>query len=127
MQERISIDGWSEAQPSIFDWSFETTSTDDSGRAMSGAPSISPLFTVQAYNVEYEHLTIGQAKTILQKIIQRPSKPYFSLRAFSPYNGRWETSDFYVGDGSLSVGSLEENGEYISKISCRFVGKAKLC
>lgn len=127
MQKRIAIDGWSDIQPSTFEWSFETTVTEDSGRAISGAPYITPLFTVQAYDVEYEHLPLQAAKTLLQKIVQRPSKPYFSLYAYSPFSGTWETKDYYVGDGSLTVGSLEDNNEYISRISCRFVGRNKLC
>lgn len=127
MQKRIAIDGWSDIQPTTFEWSFETTSSEDSGRSMSGAPSITPLFTVQAYDVEYQHVPISKAKTLLNKIIQTPSKPYFSLYAFSPYTGTWTTKDFYVGDGTLHVGSLEENNEYISSITCRFVGRNKIC
>lgn len=127
MQNRIAIDGWDELQPTSFDWSFETTSTEDSGRAMSGAPYITPLFTVQAYDVEYEHIKLAQAKEILRRIVQTPSKPFFRLYAYSPYNGKWETAEYYVGDGTLKVGSLEENNEFISHITCHFVGRNRIC
>ena len=126
-QKRIAIDGWNAVQPVTFEFDFQTTSSKDSGRSMSGKAVISPLFTVEAYNVEYQHLTPAQTSAILQKIVQRPSKPYFSLYHFSPYHGEWRTGSFYVGEGSLKVKTLEENGEDISSISCSFIGRDKLC
>lgn len=126
-QKRIAVDGWNAVQPITFDFNFQTTSSEDSGRTMSGRASISPLFTVEAYDVEYDDLTPAQASALLKKIVQRPSKPFFSLYYFSPYYGNWRTASFYVGEGSLKVRTLKEGEEMISQISCSFVGRDKLC
>ena len=126
-QKRIAVDGWNAVQPTTFKFSFQTTSSEDSGRTMSGRAAISPLFTVEAYDVEYENLTVAQASALLKKIVQRPSKPYFSLLYFSPYYGDWRTDQFYVGEGSLDVRTLKEGEEEVLSISCSFVGRNKLC
>lgn len=126
-QNRIAVDGWSTVQPTKFDYNFQTTSSEDSGRVMSGRANISPLFTVEAFDVTYEDLTPAQASALLKKIVQRPSKPYFSLYYFSPYYGNWRTDQFYVGEGSLNVRTLKEGEEMMAQISCSFVGRNKLC
>lgn len=126
-QNRISIDGWNAVQPITFKFNFQTTSSEDSGRTMSGKASISPLFTVEAYDVEYEDLTIAQTSALLKKIVQKPSKPFFSLHYFSPYYGEWRTDQFYVGEGSLDIKTLKIGEETVSQISCSFIGRNKLC
>ena len=126
-QKRIAINNWNTVQPTAFEFGFETTATEDSGRAMSGGLSYTPLFTVEAYDVEYQNLKPAQASTLLQHIIPTPSKPYFSLYYFSPYFNAWRTAQFYVGDGTRRVQTLVENGEVIENITCRFVGRNKLC
>ena len=126
-QKRIAINQWSAVQPTTFDFGFETTATEDSGRAMSGALSYSPLFTVEAFDVEYQDLRPAQASTLLQHIVPTPAKPYFSLYYFSPYYGAWRTDQFYVGDGTLKVKTLQDGYERIESITCRFVGRNKLC
>lgn len=125
-QERIKVGNFDAVQPTTFEWSFETTSTEDSGRSMSGNAMITPLFTVEAFNVEYENLTIAETSALLYEIVQRPRQVYFNLHYFSPYYGIWRTSKFYVGDGSLHVGRLSEDNERIDSITCTFVGKDKL-
>lgn len=125
-QEKITIDNYSAVQPTQFDWSFETTSTSDSGRAMSGAAYITPMFTVESYAVSYENLTVAQCQAILNIIVQRPGKSYFTLHYFSPFYGTWRTGTFYVGQGSLKVRTLKEGNERIQSISCNFVGRDKL-
>ena len=126
-QKRISINSWDAVQPSAFTFAFETTSSEDSGRALSGALSSNPLFTVEAYDVEYQNLTPAQASTLLHHIVQTPATPYFNLYHFSPYHGDWRTGQFYVGDGTLRVKTLEDGDEVMENITCRFVGRAKLC
>lgn len=126
-QERISLDGWNAKQPDTFEWQFSTTSTEDSGRPMSGRAAITPLFTVEAFDVEYSDLTIAQARAILQAIVQRPGKAFFNLHYFSPYFGAWRTAAFYVGEGTLHVRTLKVGEELMQSISCRFVGREKIC
>ena len=125
-QERIAVGSFNTKQPTTFEWSFETTSTEDSGRSMSGNAMITPLFTVEAFAVEYEELTVAEAKTLLNEIVQRPKKPYFLMHYFSPYYGVWRTGQFYVGDGSLRIKTLKRGTETVETISCTFVGKDKL-
>lgn len=122
-QERISVDGFSAVQPKKFDYNFSTTSTEDSGRPMSGVALITPLFTTEAFAVEYGELTPAQASTLLHAIVQRPGKPFFSLHYFSPYYGTWRTADFYVGDGSLKIKNLKIGSEKMKSITCNFVGR----
>lgn len=126
MQERITIDNTAIKQPDTFDWSFETTSTQDSVRSMSGTAYITPMFTVESFSVEFSNLTPAECSQILSLIVQRPSKTYFSLHYFSPFYGAWRTASFYVGRGSLKVKTLKEGRERIQSISCNFVGKDKL-
>ena len=126
MQNRVTIDGWSAKQPNEFTWRFETTSTEDSGRSMSGFAMITPLFTVEAFEIEYTGLTIAQAKTLLLAIVQRPKKPYFTMHYFSPYFGVWRNAQFYVGDGTLEVRTLRDGNEIMQTISFSAVGREKL-
>lgn len=126
-QNRITVGGWSAVQPTKFNYNFQTTSSEDSGRTLSGKAAITPLFTVEAFDVEYKHLNPAQTSALLQKIVQRPGHAYFSLHYFSPYYGAWRTDQFYVGDGTLEIKTLEEGDEDISEISCSFVGRNKLC
>lgn len=125
-QQRISINGWDAVQPTQFNYSWETTSTEDSGRAMSGLMYDTPMFTVEAFEVTYQNLTIAQTKTLLQHIVKKPGKPYFDLHYFSPYHGAWRTAKFGVSQGTLNVRSLKRGEENVQEVSCRFVGREKL-
>ena len=125
-QERIKVGSFDRVQPTTFDWSFETTSTEDSGRSMSGNAMITPLYTVEAFDVQYENLKISDAQALLYEIVQRPRNPYFNMKYFSPYYGVWRTSQFYVGDGSLHVKTLRVGNELVESISATFVGRDKL-
>lgn len=125
-QQRIKINNFDEVQPTTFNYSWETTSTEDSGRAMSGIMYDTPMFTVEAFDVTYSNLTIAQCRAILQEIVKRPKRPYFDLHYFSPFHGTWRTASFGVSQGSLNVRSLKRGEENIEEISCRFVGREKL-
>ena len=125
-QQRISVDGFDAVQPDTFDWDFATTSTEDSGRPMSGVALITPLFTTESFTVEYSKLTIAQTSTLLHAIVQRPGKPYFTLHYFSPYFGTWRNGQFYVGKGTLRIRTLKVGEEEMKSISCNFVGKEPL-
>ncbi len=127
MQNRIAIDGWSKIQPTKFEWNFSTTSTEDSGRVMSGQAMLTPLFTVEQFSVEYSNLKPTDVAALLQKIVQRPSKVYFSLYYFSPYFGVWRTADFYVGNGSLKIRTLKESEENMQSVSFNIIGREPLC
>ena len=125
-QNRVKLNDYDAVQPTDMTWSFETTSTSDSARAMSGTLYDTPLFTVEAYDVSYRNLTISQCKSILQQIVKRPNSPYFNLFRFSPFYGTWRTDQFSVSQGSLKVTSLKKGEENLTDITCRFVGRNKL-
>lgn len=126
MQNRIGIDGWDAAQPSDYSYSLETTSTEDSGRVMSGTQYDTPMFTVEAIDVVYRNLSTDVCSALLKKIVKKPGKPYFSLHYFSPYYGAWRDAQFGVSQGSLKIRSLEEGDENVSEVSCRLVGRYPL-
>jgi len=125
-QNRIKLNNFDEVQPTEMNYSWETTSTEDSGRAMSGRMYDTPMFTVEAFDVKYSHLTIAQCRAILQEIVKRPTRPYFNLHYFSPFHGVWRTAKFGVSQGSLNVKTLKSGEEDFTEISCRFVGREKL-
>lgn len=122
MQKKIKIDGVDIKQPDVFSPEWATTYTDDSGRAMSGTGYLDPMFTVESYEFEVTNLTPAEAKTILQLIVPRPSKPTFQLFYYSWYYGAWRQDIFYVGQGSLSCKTLEESHEKLESISCNMIG-----
>lgn len=126
-QERIKVGTFHEKQPTKFDYQFSTTQTNDSGRSQSGKARLSPLFTVEAFDVEYTELTAEEASKLLKIIVPRPNNVYFLLRYFSPYEGKWQERYFYVGAGSLKVKTLKVGNETMQSISCSFVGRDKIC
>lgn len=126
-QEKIALNSFNEVQPIKFDYNFATTYTEDSGRPQGGKARLTPLFTVESFDVSYENLTTAQVSAILKQIVPSPAKPFFNLHYFSPYNGKWQTKEFYVGEGSLVLKSLKEGSEKIDSISCSFVGRDKIC
>lgn len=125
-QQKVSLNGWDAVQPTQFDWSFETTSTSDSTRAMSGKLYDTPLFTVEAFDVTYSDLSKEQCAELLQIIVKRPNRPFFTLHYFSPFRGVWTDGVFGVSQGSLKVRSLKRNNILLQDVSCRFVGRDKL-
>jgi hypothetical protein len=126
MQDRIKIDGWDAAQPSEYKYSVETTSTEDSGRVMSGTQYDTPMFTVEAFDVVYKNLSAKTCSELLKRIVKKPGKPYFTLHYFSPYYGVWRNAQFGVSQGTLNIQSLEKGDENVSEVSCRFVGRYPL-
>lgn len=125
-QHRVSIGGYNDVQPTEMNYSFETTSTEDSGRAMSGKMYDTPMFTVEAFDVVYENLTIAQTSAILKKIVKKPNSPYVNVHYFSPYHGAWRDGVFGVSQGTLKVQTLEKGYECMNSVSFRIVGREKL-
>nr|WP_296083891.1 hypothetical protein [uncultured Blautia sp.] len=98
---------------------FDTTYTDDSGRNMSGVAFVSPLFTSEAYSYEATDLTLQEMSQILQ-IVAKGNK--FKCRYLSAYYGKWRTDEFYVGRGSLNVGSWKIEEEVYDKLTFNLIG-----
>lgn len=98
---------------------FDTTYTDDSGRPTSGVALVTPLFTVEAYSYKATDLTLQEMSQILQ-IVAKGNK--FKCRYLSAYYGKWRTDEFYVGKGTLTVGSWETSKERYDELSFNLIG-----
>lgn len=119
-QEKITINGIEIRQPDKgFQYGFSTTHTADSTRLQNGGIVVSPMFTNETFNYSASFLTVAEMKTILQEIAK--GNP-FMLHYFSPYYGTWRTDSFYVPNGSLSIGRLNENEEKFQSLSFQMIG-----
>lgn len=121
MQDRIKINGENIYQPDKgLKYSFETTYTSDSTRTQDGNGHFTPMFTVEQLGYTAKHIPAQEVANILQKI----AKGYdFELHYYSAYYGMWKDAPFYVGKGDCEVGSLEENGEYMSSLAFNMTGR----
>lgn len=119
-QDRLKINGVEVKQPDTgLGYEFETTYSEDSGRVQNGVLFITPLFTVEAFSYSATDLTEAEMSQILQ-IVATGSK--FTLHYRSPYYGGWRDGEFYVGKGSLSIGSWKENEERYDSLSFNMIG-----
>ena len=100
-------------------YNFETTYTEDTTRVQSGVLHATSMFTVEQLGYEAKNLTIYEMAQILQIIAKGNA---FDLHYFSPYYGTWRTDKFYVGQGSLKVGCLKENGEVFESLTFNMTG-----
>lgn len=100
-------------------YDFETTYSEDSVRVQSGVLHISPLFTIEAFSYKATNLTEDEMSNILQKIAKGRK---FKLHYRSPYHGEWRDGQFYVGKGSLAIGSWKEDEERYESLSFNMIG-----
>lgn len=119
---KIGSNNWVEiAQPDeelSFDW--ETTYSEDSGRAQTGENYVKPLFTVEAYGyTNTQGLTVKEVSTIL-KFIAKGKK--FKMWHFSPYYGEWRSDEFYVGQGNITIKTLKKGEERLQGLSFQLTG-----
>lgn len=121
-QKKITFAGVEIVQPDeMMGFSFETTYTSDSGRPASGVANVSPMYTVQAYSLKWTRLTLAEAAAILNagNAVRGGS---FAVYYPSAVAGGWTTDYFYIGQGSLSWQSAEENNELIDGLSFNIIG-----
>lgn len=120
MQNYIQMNGIQIRQPDrAMGYSFESTYSDGTTRAVSGPLHEEALFTVEQLAYSASFLSIREMKEILQ-IIAKGKR--FRLRYFSPYYGQWREDYFYVGKGSLEIGSLNEESEEYDSLSFNMTG-----
>ena len=122
-QKKIKFNNVVIKTPVEFSPEFETTFSEDSTRSMAGVLYKKPLFTTEAYKMAWKHLSLTEISTILQ-IVDHGAN--FSVYYPSAHHGAWRTGTFYVGKGSMAVGSIEENGEYYSELSFNIVSVTPL-
>lgn len=119
-QDRMKINGIEVKQPDKgLGYDFETTYTEDSGRVQNGIAYITPLFTVEAFSYTATDITESEMSQILQLVSH--GEP-FTLHYRSPYYGGWRDDTFYVGKGSLSIGTWKENEERYESLSFNMIG-----
>lgn len=119
-QEMVKINGVVIKQPDKgLGYDFETTYSDDSGRVQTGTAHVTPLFTVESFSYMASGLTSEEMSTILQMVAHGDN---FTLHYRSPYYGAWRDDEFYVGRGSLALGSWEKDKERYTSLSFSMVG-----
>lgn len=94
-------------------WNHETTYTPDSTRVQSGEGHFTEMFTTESFGYSGSSIPISEVKKILQMIVGKK----YNLYAFNPYFGKWMTMRCYTGQGSLNIGTLEENQERITSLT----------
>lgn len=100
-------------------YSFETTYTDDSDRVQTGTAYITPLFTVESYSYSASNLTLSEMSYILKQVAKGRK---FKAHYLSPYEGKWKDGYFYVGKGSLKIGTWKEDEEIYDSLSFNMIG-----
>ena len=120
MQDQIRINGKDIWQPdSGLAYDFETTYTEDSARVQTGKGHFTPMFTVERLGFTATDIKQPEATKILQMI---DKGQHFTLHYFSMHYGTWRDDTFYVGQGNMSIGSLEENNEKLDSLSFNMTG-----
>ena len=118
MQEKYKIDNVVIWQPDQdLAWNHETTYTSDSTRTQDGTGHFTEMFTTESFGYQASHVPVAEVSKLLKLIIGRK----FNLYGYNPYFGKWMTMRCYVGQGSLSIGTLEEGHERISSISFNII------
>lgn len=119
-QDKLKFNGVAIKQPDRgLGYDFETTYSEDSGRVQSGVLHITPLFTVEAFSYTATDLTEAEMSQIL-RIVAKGA--IFNMHYRSPYYGRWRDDQFYVGKGTLSIGSWKEDEERYENLSFNVIG-----
>lgn len=98
-------------------WNFETTYTPDSTRTTSGDGHFTEMFTTESFGYQASHVPVAEWTKMSQMIVGRK----FDLWAWNPHFGKWRNHRVYVGQGSLNIGTLEENRERYSSISFNMI------
>lgn len=119
-QDKIKINNIEIFQPDTgIQYSFASTYTEDSTRVQTGEGHFTPMFTVEQLGYTASHIPVSEATKILKQIAKGGN---FTLHYYSLYAGKWQDALFYVGQGSLNIGSLVENNEYLDSLSFNMTG-----
>lgn len=100
-------------------YDFETTYTGDSTRTQDGVGHFTSMFTAESFSYEATNLTENEMSQILKEVAKGKN---FKLHYRSPYYGKWRDGMFYVGKGSISIGSWKESEERYESLSFKMVG-----
>ena len=120
MQDRIRINNTDIYQPDKgLSYKFETTYTSDSSRVQTGKGHFTALFTVEQLNYKATHIPQEEATKII-KMVARGTN--FTLHYFSIFYGQWRDGTFYVGQGDMAIGSLEDDNRYLDSLNFNMTG-----
>lgn len=119
-QERFKINGVDIRQPlEDMKYSFATTYSEDTSRSQAGPLHMTPLFTVEQLSFELKNLTLDEASTIIKMIVKGQK---FTLHYYSIYYNTWKDGIFYVGEGEMTIGSLDVKSSKISSLTFNTTG-----
>ncbi len=119
-QQKITLNSIEIKQPDNgLQYSFETTYSSDSTRTENGVGHFTPLFTVESLSYSATGVKISEMTAILNIIAKGKS---FTLHYFSPYYGSWRDDTFYVGQGNLTIGTLQSKREMYDSLSFQMTG-----
>lgn len=121
MQKKIMFNGY--APPNLaedgYKPSFAVTSTANSGRGQRGKMYNTVMFTVEAFDLKWTHLTTNDLSNILKQVMGKSS---FDFTYFSPYHNKWRTDKFYMANATLDIKRLNPNNEKVSELSFQVTG-----
>lgn len=119
-QNKFMINDRETKQPDTgLGYSFETTYSEDSDRVQTGKGYFTPLFTVESYSYSASNLTLSEMSYILKQVAKGRK---FKVHYLSPYEGKWKDGYFYVGKGSLKIGTWKEKEEMYDSLSFNMIG-----
>lgn len=124
MQEVFKLNNIEICQPDEdISVTYDTTFSDDSTRSQNGKSHYTPMFTVESLDYKASHISVEEAKEILQIIV--PGKT-ITAHYFSPYHGEWRNAVFFVESKDIEIGTLEEGQESLSSLSFTMTGVEKI-
>lgn len=99
--------------------SFAVTSTSSSGRVQRGTMINNTMFTVEAFDLKWNHITTQDLSNILKEVMGKNS---FYFTYFSPYHNKWRKDKFYMANATLDIKRLNPNKEKVSELSFQVTG-----
>ena len=121
MQDKIKINNVEIVQPDSggLQYSFKKTYSDDTKETQDGTLHGTVVSVHEVLGYTATGIPVSKLNTLIPTIV---SNNTFSLHYFSAYFGTWRTDTFRVPEGSLSIGSLSENGELMDSVSFTMEG-----
>ena len=124
MQDKIKINNVEIVQPdSGLQYSFKKTYSDDTKETQDGTLHGTVVSVHEVLGYTATGIPVSKATALISAII---SNNTFFLHYFSAYFGAWRTDVFRVPEGSLKIGSLNEDHELYDSISFTMEGVSNL-
>lgn len=119
-QNKYSFNGYTPTrQPIKVTPAFAVTSTEESGRVQTGYMLNTPMFTVEAYDIEFGKTDGETLSNMLQAMTGKSSFPFHH---FNVYKNRWETKPFYVANIDCSELMVKDGKEFVESFTFHVTG-----